>query len=76
MKATIHRRNGTLDGNRGRYYVQITHGPQSFRLDYGGTKGECDWMAKMFNLALHFHDDARDVDAVILALMKKRKRAK
>lgn len=34
------------------YTVQVTHGHQSFRLDYQGSKKECLWYARMFRLAL------------------------
>ena len=45
-----------------RYAVRIEQGCQSFRLDYHSTKEECEWMAKMFNIAIsHAIDEAVDL---------------
>lgn len=41
------------------YTVSIKEGVQSFRLDYQGTFGECQWLEKMFRKALKKHN--RDV---------------
>jgi hypothetical protein len=38
------------------FTVRISHGVQSFRLDYTETKAQCQWMAKMFRKALKAHD--------------------
>jgi hypothetical protein len=42
------------------YAVQIKQGLQYFfRLDYITSQAECEWMAKMFNIAIAAHDTAR-----------------
>ena len=38
------------------WYVRLTQGVQSFRLDYMGTKADAEWMAKMFRRALRNHN--------------------
>ena len=38
------------------YEVELTQGPQSFKLEYMGTKADAEWMAKMFRRALRNHD--------------------
>jgi hypothetical protein len=37
--------------HRGKYLVEISRGVQHFRLDYEGSKSECEWMARMFRTA-------------------------
>ena len=39
------------------YTVQIEHGNQAFRLDYSGSREECQWMARMFRIALKNHNE-------------------
>ena len=55
MRATVRRVPGTR-----KYTVWLVQGVQSFRLDYKATKGECNWMAEMFERAL----DANEAKAV------------
>src|SRR5208282_4616961 len=55
MRATVCRVPGTR-----KYTVWIVQGVQSFQLDYKATKGECNWMAEMFERAL----DASEAKAV------------
>ena len=38
------------------YTVEISHENQAFRLDYHGSLDECEWMARMFMVALDRHD--------------------
>ena len=38
------------------FTVQIKQGHQYFRLDYCASKKECQWMARMFRMALKKHD--------------------
>jgi hypothetical protein len=47
---------GTDENGKKEYFVYIVHGCQSFNLQYKGTKEECQWMAKMFRIALDLHD--------------------
>jgi hypothetical protein len=52
MKASV-----VLYGDR--YAVQVKQGVQYFRLDYLSSEEECEWMAKMFNIAIEAHDAER-----------------
>jgi hypothetical protein len=56
------------------YRIKLVQGVQSFYLNYRSAKGNCEWYAKMFRLALREHTKAKIVPVEISIVAPKNKK--